>query len=111
MTTRLLLSITEHPFMQEDGCKFMQLERCKKPYQLIEKILINVAAKNSITWKELLNAEWTDFELHPELCVAVILLNKYLYVLFNMSEADRYSLIGYKYARMIDEFNKNLVKI
>jgi hypothetical protein len=110
MTTRLFLSIIEHPFLQEGGCDFMQLGMCKKPYQIIEKILLNVSAKNSIKWAQLIKTEPTDYDLYPELCVAVILMDKYLYDLFNMSEADRYTLIGYKFARMIDEFKETLSK-
>jgi len=104
--TKLLLLIQEHEFMQQYGCDFMQLYRVKKPYEIIERVLTNVAAKNGMTWKQLLQIKYTETELFAELCVAVIIIDRYLYELFRMEENVRYSLIGYEYAQIIDEYNK-----
>lgn len=92
--------------MQPNGCDFMQLDRVRKPYEIIERILVNVGAKNGLTWKQLLDTNYTQTELFAELCVAVILIDKYLSELFFMDENDRYSLIGYEYAQILDEYNK-----
>lgn len=104
--TRLLLLIRENDLMQPNGCDFMQLYRVKKPYEIIERILINVAAKNGMTWKQLLETKYSQTELFAELCTAVILIDKYLYDVFSMDEKDRYSLVGYEYAQIIDEYKK-----
>lgn len=103
---RILLMIQEHDYMQSNGCDFMQLYRVKKPYEIIERVLLNLAAKNGLTWKQLLETKYSQTELFVELCVAVIIIDRYLYEVFRLEENIRYSLIGYEYAQIIDEYTK-----
>lgn len=108
MSDRLFLLIREHPFLKKDGIHFLQLERCKKPYEVIEKILLNVAAKNGITWLNLLKTKPTEIEQFSELCVAIILIDRYLDQIFNIKEDERLDLVGYQFADILDAYYENI---
>jgi len=110
LTDRLFLHIQQHEFMQPKGVKFMELERCKKPYEIIEKILLNVAAKSGITWLKLLKTEYNETERFAELCVAVILIDKYLYDIMDMSQSYRLGLVGYQFSYILEEYYENVNK-
>ena len=110
LTDRLFLRIQEHDYMQPKGVNFMQLERCKKPYEIIENILLNVAAKNGIKWLELLHTDYNQTELFAELCVAVILIDTYLYDIFDMSQSARLELVGYQFSYILDQYYENVNK-
>lgn len=107
LSPRHITLISEHPFMVYNGADFMQLEFCTKPYQVIERVLTNVAAKNGITWKDLLQTGTSDEELFIELCVAVILIDRYLKLLFNIEKADKLILTGTDFAEAIQDYNNS----
>jgi len=111
LTSRLFLLIQDHDFMQKGGCDFMQLQNCKKPYEVLERILLNVSAKNCISWVELLHTKQTETERFAELCVAIILIDKYLKEVFEMNEEDRNTLIGFQYSQIIDEYYGSISNI
>lgn len=110
LTDRLFLRIQEHEFMQPKGVNFMQLERCKKPYEIIEVILLNVAAKNGIKWLELLKTDYNQADMFAELCVAVILIDRYLYEIFDISQTARLGLVGYQFTYILEQYYENVNK-
>lgn len=98
--------IQNHPFMQKKGCEFMRLDTTQLPHQIVEKILLNVAARNSMTWKELLNTDYYDTDTFAEACVAVILVNKYLFATIDDDRFVNYPVLGFKHYDVIDEYYK-----
>lgn len=110
LTDRLFLRIQQHEYMQPKGVKFMQLERCKKPYEIIEIILLNVAAKNGIKWKDLLQTDYNQTDMFAELCVAVILIDRYLDDIFDMNQGSRLTLVGYQFSYILDQYHDNVNK-
>jgi len=108
MSDRLFLLIQEHSFLQKDGINFLRLDRCKKPYEIIEIILLNVASKSGITWLNLLKTKPTEIEQYAELCVAIILIDRYLAEFFNIKEEERLDLVGYQFADILDAYYKNV---
>lgn len=104
LNNHIFLRIKQHDYMQKDGCAHLNLHTCKRPYEVLERILVQLAAKNSVRWQDLLKARPNETNLYIELCVAIILIDRYLMDLFDMSERNRILLIGFEFTQIIDAY-------
>lgn len=104
LSSRDKVRLKNHPYLQEGGCDFMLLGKCKNTYEVIERILLNIAAKNSISWSKLLRT--LNFEDgFVELCCAMILINKYLRQIFNIEKGETLCQTGYDFSQLIEEYS------
>ena len=92
--------------MRKNGCDFLRLDTCQLPHQIIEKILINVAAKNGVSWKELIGVDYYNTELVAEACVAAILIEKYISPAFDDERRSNYALSGFRYYDIVEDYFK-----
>jgi|JI6StandDraft_1071083.scaffolds.fasta_scaffold384565_2 hypothetical protein len=104
LNTRQKAKLKAHPLLLEENHAFMQLHSCKYTHELIERVLINVAAKNNLKWIMLLKTLSYDEEQFVELCVAMILINKYLKLIFNIEKGEKLCLTGYEFGQVIEEY-------
>ena len=104
LNNHIFLQIKKHDYMQKDGCAHLNLHTCKRPYEVLERILVQLAAKNSIRWQDLLKTRPNETSQYVELCVAVILIDRFLRDLFDMSERNRILLIGFEFTQIVDAY-------
>ena len=101
INSQLIKIIKTHEYLKIGGCDFMKLDKCRYSYQLIEKILVNIAAKNRLNWKDLTNIYAHNDEIFVELCVAIILINKYMNKYFNIENGESLIYTRYDFTKMI----------
>ena len=111
LSTRVILLIQNHELMKLDACAFLNMEECKYTYNVFEKILVHMAERNKVKWQELWNAKPSNPELYAELCVAVLLIDRYLNDLFDYSERYRNMLIGYRFVPMLEDYYQVIAKM
>ena len=102
ITNRIILLIESSKWLQPQACQDLKMYDCTEPYEVFEKILLNVSASNSITWKVLYNSTSQQPEIFAELCAAVVLIDRYLVEIFKMSRIDREVLLGVKFTEILD---------
>ena len=90
--------------MYRENIAFMNLKECKYPYQIFEIILLNVAAKENKTWKELYKANENTPFLLTSLMVALILIRQNLKGIFSLNEKEVSQLLGIEHYSLIAEF-------
>jgi hypothetical protein len=106
LNTRQKAKLKAHPLLLEGGHAYMHLESCRYTHELIEKVLINVAAKNALRWSVLLKTLYHDENQFIELCVAMILINKYSRLIFNIEKGENLCFTGYEFGQVIEDYNR-----
>lgn len=101
INSQLIKIVKTHDYLKNGGCDFMKLDNCRYSHQLIEKILVNIAAKNCVNWKYLTNIHAHNDEIFVELCVAIILINKYMSKYFNIENGESLIYTRYDFTEMI----------
>lgn len=104
LSSKKIEELKKHPFLQNGGCDFMRLNECQNSYEVIEKILLNVAARNRISWNVLLRKLVFE-DGFTELCCAMILINKYLKEIFNIEKGETLCQTGYDFSKLIEEYS------
>ena len=78
LNSRTILLIQNSDWFKPYALVFLQLDECRKPHEILERIWINVAAKCGRSWKDIYKAKEENCDLFAELCVALILIQRAL---------------------------------
>lgn len=105
ISNRIILLVESSEWLKPHSCHHLKLYDCTEPYQIFERILINVASSNSITWKQLYKATINEPEIFAELCASIVLIDRYLLEIFKMNRADREVLLGVKFTEILDHYH------
>jgi len=106
LNTRQKAKLKANPLLLDGGHAYMQLEYCKNTYELIERVVLNVAAKNGLRWNILLKTLSHDENQFIELCVAMILINRYARTLFYIENGENLCFTGYEFGKVIEYYNQ-----
>jgi hypothetical protein len=106
LSENVLLLISQHPFL--DQVDFCDPDAVTEIYEVFEYVFLNVAARNSITWKTLLYSNTNEPRMFAEFCVALILIDRFLNYRFGLLRADRYKLIGDQHTWILEDYYHNL---
>lgn len=104
ISSKMKMKLKQHPFLQKGGCDFMKLDECKYTHEVIERILLNVSAKNNTNWNVLLRTLMFE-DLFTELCCAMILINTHLRQIFNIEKGETLCHTGYDFGALIEEYS------
>lgn len=108
LNSRVMLSIQANPWMEHNALNALKLFECTKPHQLIERVLINVAARVGKGWKEIYNAPPTKHDLFCELCVAAILIDRGLKEHLHLHEEDVLVIMRARLSQIVETYYQNL---
>jgi hypothetical protein len=91
--------------------EFLRLHECRKPYEILERIWLNVSSKCGRSWKDIYNAKQVNCELFAELCVALILIQRALKEHAKFNDEDVEELLGARFSQIIHNCYEKLGKI
>lgn len=107
LTPKILLRIDSSKWIQDELIGFeLGLHKCTKPYQIFEKVFLNVASENSKTWKDIYNANPRNTDNFSQLCIAAILIDKWLGKVLNYQEAERLKLLERRLASIVYQYRQ-----
>jgi len=86
MNKLICTKVYQSDWFTEGYCDYLCLEDSELPYQIFEKIFLNVAAKCSTNWRQLLHAEESQSTLFVNKVTAVLLVEKYLKKVFEYND-------------------------
>ena len=107
LNSRTILLIENSEWFRPYAIEFLLLNECRKPYEILERIWLNVASKCGKSWKDIYNAKQENCEVFAELCVSLILIQRALkeHIKFNDEEVEE--LLGIKFSQILHNcFNK-----
>lgn len=83
------MKVYQSEWFSDGYCDYLCLEESKLPYEIFEKVFLNVSAKCSTGWRDVFHAEESQSTLFLNKVIAVLLVEKYLkkVFLFNNEEA------------------------
>lgn len=104
LTKEILYTVRQSEWLDPYALNNLRLEECTEAYQIIERVLVNVAAKKGRTWKDIYFARRLNTELFSELCVALILIDAGLriHLKFETEEVDE--VLGAKHSQIIRNY-------
>jgi hypothetical protein len=104
LSREILYTVRNSPWLDPYALDCLRLNECTEAYQIIERVLVNVAAKKGRTWKDIYFARRLNIELFSELCVALILIDAGLrtHLKFEAEEVDE--VLGAKHSQIIRNY-------
>lgn len=101
----VLQKIRTSSWIQNDQLALqLRLNECNNPYQIFERVFLNVSASCGKNWKDIYNANPRNKEVFSELCVAAILIDRWLLRRFRLEEDDRIQLLGARLAEIVYKY-------
>lgn len=88
----------------------LNIKDCRRPHELFERVLVNLAAEIELSWKDMYNSKPVREQAFRQLVVAAVLLDKRLDYQFKMYPGDRESLLGPKLAEIVRKYNYCLLE-
>lgn len=107
ISNRIILLIESSEWMKSHSCHHLNIYDCTEPYQVFERIMLGVSASQSITWKTMYKSKQSQPEIFANLCVSIILIDKYLQEIFKMKKEDREILLGANFTQILDFYYRN----
>jgi hypothetical protein len=109
MTTRLtpvmLQKIKCNKWIQDEELQLqMGLNETQETYQVFEVVMLNLAADMCKSWKQIYKANPRNKETFIQLCVAAILIDKWLKNRFDINESVRLRLLGSRLAGIVIQY-------
>lgn len=111
INSRTLLLIQNSEWFEPNALDFLALPECQYPYEIYEKIWLNVASKYGILWKELYYAKDSNSEIYAELCVTLLLIEDCLKIYFQYTQDDVDIILGAKFSQIVYNCHNYLGKI
>ena len=101
LNSRTILLIENSEWFRPYAIEFLLLNECRKPYEILERIWLNVASKCGKSWKDIYNAKQKNCEVFAELCVSLIFIQRALkeHIKFNDEEVEE--LLGIKFSQIL----------
>jgi len=66
LNSRTILLIQNSEWFRPYALEFLRLHECRKPYEILERIWLNVSSKCGRSWKDIYNAKQVNCELFAE---------------------------------------------
>jgi hypothetical protein len=111
LNSRTILLIQNSEWFRPYALEFLRLHECRKPYEILERIWLNVSSKCGRSWKDIYNAKQVNCELFAELCVALILIQRALKEHAKFNDEDVEELLGARFSQIIHNCYEKLGKI
>ena len=111
LNSRTILLIQNSDWFKPYALAFLQLDECRKPHEILERIWINVAAKCGRSWKDIYKGKEENCDLFAELCVALILIQRALKEHMYFTDEDIEILLGARLSSIVDNCFRKLGKI
>lgn len=83
----------------------LQLGRCKMQHEIFERIFLNVSAYYGVKYRDVMKAQSIDGELYAYLCICILLIDEYLFKVFNLNEIEREKLLQEWFNVLVDYYN------
>lgn len=104
LSNEIVLNVRQSPWLDPYALDCLRLNECTEAHEIIERVLVNVAANKSRTWKDIYFARRLNTELFSELCVALILIDASLrkHLKYDVEEVDE--ILGAKHSQIIKNY-------
>lgn len=96
--------VEQHDWQQ--GVEHLNLDDCQQPYEIFERVFLNLGAKNGCRWINIFNADMTS-TFYPDKIIGFLIVEKYMKKLFSKNDAEIEELIGFKMKNVIDSYTLN----
>jgi hypothetical protein len=109
LTHPVLQKIKSSPWIQDDFKGYeIGLHQADNPYKIFEAVFVNVSATLYKPWKEIYNAKEYKTESFAQLCVASVLIDKWLEKQFKFTEEERIHLLGARLSQIVFRYKFSL---
>ena len=108
MSPRKMSLIVNNRWLTDESLSFqIGLDTCQRPHEVFETVFLNLSAEIGKDWKYIYNANQRSEQNFIQLCVAAILIDKWLMRLFNFNEIDRVRLLGNRLADIVYKYKNS----
>lgn len=108
ISQRKMSLIVNNRWLTDESLSFqIGLDCCKRPHEVFETVFLNLGAEVGKDWKYIYNANPRNQQNFIQLCVAAILIDKWLMRLFNFTEIDRVRLLGNRLADIVYKYKNS----
>jgi hypothetical protein len=104
LNKEILHTVRQSPWLDPYALDCLRLHECTYPYEVIERVLLNVAAKKGRSWKDIYFAKRFNTELFSELCVALILIDAGLRIHLKFGAEEVSEVLGAKHSQIIKNY-------
>jgi hypothetical protein len=109
LTPKTLHKINSSKWIQEELIGYeLGLHKCNKAYQVFEIVMLNVASEMCKSWKDIYNANPRNSDNFSQLCIAAILIDKWLRIRFEINEVGRIKLLGSRLSAIVQEYKYSM---
>lgn len=107
----ILREARKSKWLEGGAWRELKVRDCDKPYQVFERILVNLAAEVRMSWREMYNCRPTRVEAYKQLVVAAVLIDRRLDYQFKMYPGDREALLGPVLSEIVRQYNRCLMEM